>query len=265
MINYNMSRQQVETSGRIGATRQDLARILDEFYLYTDKEEQSIGRWLSKDGFWESWVTSWMTKNIKAGMTCIDIGSNYGYYTRLMEYLAGKDGTVYSFEANPELNNKIVSAIKDYKIKNVADVKCYPLAVSDSKGFVTLSIPSTMIGGSTIVKGSQLPSEIAEELWDKEVNVESDMLDNLITGHVDLIKIDIEGSEPLAWKGMQNVLKNIDVVVIEVGPYSPVEFMDEIYKNYNVTYINSNGDEDIMDRDFFNGLDDLTMAVLRKK
>lgn len=265
MIKSNISRDEVEYYGRIGATGQDLSRILDEFYLYVNKEEQSIGRHLAKDGYWESWVTSWMTKIVKEGMVCVDIGANYGYYTRLMEYLCGKNGLVYSFEANPELNDKIVAAINDFKIEHGAEVKCYPIAVSDKKGIATLSIPSSMIGGSTIVKGSKLPSEIAEELWDKTVEVESDMIDNLIDGHVDLIKIDIEGAEPLAWRGMQNVLKNTDIVIVEVGPYSPSDFIDELYENYEINYINNSGEESMMDRDDFNALEDLVMAVLRKK
>ena len=109
-----MSRSELEAIGSDAATREDIAKILDCFYLYTDKEEQSVGQWLAKHGYWESWITSWMTKNIKEGDICLDVGANYGYYTRVMEFLSGKNGLVYYIEANPELVELIDKSINDY-------------------------------------------------------------------------------------------------------------------------------------------------------
>lgn len=263
-----MSREEVESTGISGATMLDLAKVLNSFYLYTDSKELSVGQWLSKHGFWESWITSWMTKNIKPGDVCLDIGANYGYYTRIMEALATDSGSVYAFEANKSLSDLISNSILDYPIENAAKVDVFNVAVSDSVGTVTLNIPPAYLGGSSIVWGKQtLPSDIENNLWTDSQEVSADTLDNMV-GHLDrinLIKMDIEGAEYLAWLGMQRVLDKTDLIVIELGSYSDKELKDDIYEKYNVSYIDVDSSEKELLRSNLDSLDDLVMAVLRRK
>jgi FkbM family methyltransferase len=263
-----MTRDQIEFLGIKGATDSNDAKILNSFYLKIDKEELSVGQWLSIEGFWESWITSWITKNIKSGDVCVDVGSNYGYYTRIMEILAGKTGMVYAVEANKKLYDLFLISIDEYPIEDGADIKIHNLAISDSKGTVTLNIPPQYLGGSSIVWGKEnLPSSIEDSLWTDSSEVESDTLDELLkdVDHINLIKIDIEGAEPLAWKGMSEVINKTDIIVIEVGEYSPSEFIDSLYESHDLSYINFDGEESKMTRDEFNNLTDLVMLVLRKK
>lgn len=263
-----MSRQEVETAGIAGANGSNNANILNSFYLKTDKDELSVGQWLSKHGYWESWITSWATKNINVGYICVDIGANYGYYTRLMEKLVGPSGKVYAIEANKNLCNLITESIKEYPIDDGAEVKLFNLAVSDSKGIVTLNIPPKYLGGSSIVWGKEnLPSNIDNNLWTESMDVESDTVDVILNDvdHIDLIKIDIEGAEHLAWRGMQKTLDKTNVIVIELGSYSHNELKDDIYVKYNVTYIDLDGSEKELTRLELDKLDDLVMAVLRRK
>lgn len=265
MIIPNMSRADIESAGEAGASKLDVAKIINDFYLYTDSKELSVGRWLSSTGYWESWVTSWMTKNIKSGDVCIDLGSNYGYYTRIMEKLSGPDGLVYSIEANPELCELIKKSLADFPIDNSSEVIIYDIAISDHSGTDTLDVSSKYIGGSSLVHGkADLPSNIREEYWDKSITVKTETLDNIISGHINLLKIDIEGAEPLAWAGMKDILKNTDTVVLECGSYSPTEFIDEMFNSYEVSYIDYDGNEIKTTRSEFDKFDDLVMAVIRK-
>lgn len=262
---YGMSRSDIESIGKTGATNNDVAKIINDIYLYTDKEELSIGRWLSSTGYWESWITSWFTNNIKPGFICLDIGANYGYYTRIMQKLSGPDGKVYAIEANDYLSDLIKKSITDYPIINGSNVEIFSFAVSDKNDKCILKIPKKYIGGSSIVYYThELPSNIPHEEWNEDLEVETKILDDVINEHIDLIKMDIEGAEPLAWKGMQKVLDSTDVVVVELGSYSPSEFLDEIYDKYKVGKINSDGSESIMTRADLAKEDDLVMAVLRK-
>jgi FkbM family methyltransferase len=266
-IHNNMSRKQVEEYGRLGATLENRAKILNTFYLNVNKDEKSIGQWLSKHGYWEPWITAWMSENIKPGFKCIDLGANYGYYTRVMEFLVGVNGKVYAIEANPNLISMLQSAVESDALSGAGKIEYCCVAISNSEGKCELHIPPRFIGGSSIVHGIlELPSEIEEKEWTEKVSVDMTTLDKLISeDHIDLIKIDIEGSEPLAWKGMPNTLKNTDVVVIELGRYTPAWLLDEIYKGYNVTKINFDGKEELLNQKDFEGLDDLVMAVLRKR
>lgn len=268
MIKQNMSRDEVEQSGRSGATKSDIAKVLNSFYIKTDKDEQSVGQWLANDGFWESWITSWMTKNIRPGYVCLDIGANYGYYTRIMETLSTSTGSVFAVEANPELCRTIKESISEYPIENSATVNICNVAVSDSKGMVTLNIPPKYIGGSSIVWGKQdLPSDLEESLWTDKIEIESDTIDNLFShvDHINLIKIDIEGAEPLAWSGMQETIKKTDIIIMEIGNYLPSSFIDELYNLYEISIVEGDGFDRIISRDEFNKLDDLIMGVLRKR
>lgn len=268
MIVYNMSREAVELAGKAGATGDNEARVLDTFNIITDKGEQSVGQWLANDGFWESWITSWMTSNIKPGFTCVDVGANYGYYTRIMEILATNTGKVFAFEANPALAEGITNSVMKYPVQNGAVVNLYPVAVSDTKGIVTLNIPPKYLGGSSIVWGRQdLPSDLPEHLWTESIEVESDTLDSLLkyVKHIDLIKIDIEGAEPLAWAGMQEILERTDTIIMEIGTYLPREFIDELYSRYDIYIVENDGSDRKILRQEFNTLTDLIMGVLRKK
>lgn len=252
----NMSREEVERYGLNGATKSNSAKILDSFYLYTDRTELSLGQWLSNTGYWESWITSWMTKIIKPGFRCIDIGANYGYYTRIMESLSGSNGYVYSVEANPKLCELLINSLSDYPMENGSKVKVINIAASDVLGLATLNVPTNLIGGATIVHQNYV-GELIE--------VKSDLLDNYVTGHIDLIKMDIEGAEPMAWRGMQRILQNTDVIVLEISADTPKKFIEEINEKYNLSVINTLGDEVTISLEFFNDLKDLVMVVLRKK
>lgn len=261
VIHSDMSRQHVESYGRSGATGRDLAKIIDTFYLHVDINDKAIGFWLATQGYWEAWITSWMSKNIKPGMRCIDVGSNWGYYTRVMEFLSGEFGYVYSFEANPNLFNKLKLSVEDYPLEKSAKIEYHNIAVSDKRGIVKLKVPVTNLGGATIM--SEL--EETSEFWNESFTVESNTLDNIVKGHVDLIKMDIEGAEPLAWAGMQKTLENTDLVILEVGSYSPPKFIDELYQKYNVSVVDESGNEKEILRENFYSSGDLVMAVLRRK
>lgn len=266
MLHSNMSRFLVEAAGQKGATKSNPARILDEFFIYTNPEERSIGRHLSNDGFWEAWVTSWITKNILEGDICIDIGSNYGYFTRILEVLCGSKGKVHAVEANPKLAELLMKSIKDYPIYDGAEVLMHNVAASNNKGKVTLSIPTNFIGGSSIVYGDmELPSDIPDSEWDDSVEVDCELIDSIIKeDRVKLIKIDIEGAEPLAWEGMSEILQKTEIVIIEISIKSPKDFVDKLFNNWKVAVINNYGNEMAITRDEINKLEDLVMLVLRK-
>jgi FkbM family methyltransferase len=268
MITYEMSRKQIEDIGQLGATGLDSAKILNDFVLYTDKNEKSVGQWLANYGFWESWITSWMTRNIKPGDVCVDIGANYGYYTRIMERLATRSGLVYAFEPNPSLCRGIENSIKDYPMYDGAEIKIYDIAVADTNGLLTLYIPPLFIGGSTIIEDkSLLPSRIASENWTETIEVKASRLDDVLgfIEHVNIIKIDIEGAEAIAWKGMQSIIEKTDVIIIELSQELPKDFIDELFNKFSISFVDYDSYEKPITRKDFDDFDELIMAVLRKK
>ena len=53
------------------------------------------------DGYWEMGLTMHMARTVRAGMTAIDVGANFGYYTILLGALVGEGGHVFAVEPAP--------------------------------------------------------------------------------------------------------------------------------------------------------------------
>ncbi len=228
-----MSRADVENAGKKGATNQSPSKILDEFFLIVDPEEESLGRNLARDGFWEAWITSFFTSVVLPGDVVCDLGANYGYYTRLFEKLAGPSGFVYAVEANPNLSSILKKSIESFPLNGGAQVQVLGVAAMDKKGYVELNV-GPLLGGSSII-GSPQDS--------KPILVSAAPLDEIISRKVDVIKIDIEGTEPQAILGMARIMDECRICVVEVGNYQPTEFLKSIFESYEVSVIDLFGNE----------------------
>jgi FkbM family methyltransferase len=134
-------------------------------------------------------------KIAKDGMNILDVGANIGYYTLIGSRLVGVSGRIHAFE--PE------SKAYEYLSRNVSTNKCSNVvkvakAVSDrqgpaificnkpEEGFISNSSPSN--GGIT-VQTISLDAYFSEEGWPP----------------VDIIKMDIEGGEHSALRGMKEL------------------------------------------------------------
>ena len=266
MLSVDMTRSEVEAAGRLGATGLDKALVLNSFYLNVDATELSVGQHLANDGFYEAWITSWMTRNINPGDVCVDLGSNYGYFTRIMAILSGSTGVVHAIDANTTLTNILKSSIDQYPLENSAVVKIHNYAISNAPGIAELLIPTKLLGGaSIIVDRRSLPSDIPPDFWDESLKIESRRLDTLELGRIDLIKIDIEGAEAIAWEGIEAALNRETKIIIEFGNYLPAEFIAYIYEKYSVKQIRTDGNEGRLTMKQLQKLDDWVMAILAPK
>ena len=71
-----------------------LCRVLGFYKMYLDTTDTGFASHLLLDGFWEMWLTVFFARQVKPGMTVIDVGANYGYYTLLFGALVGPEGRV---------------------------------------------------------------------------------------------------------------------------------------------------------------------------
>jgi FkbM family methyltransferase len=167
----------------------------------------------------------------RSGQTVFDIGSNIGFYTVPLALRVGPRGHVYAFEACRPNYERLVKNITLNALKNTTPVFG---AVTDRTG--TLDAPLLQHGGnyslaSTSETRTQIPS------W---------CLDDFVAGegidHIDLMKIDIEGSEVLALRGARKLLSEgrVRTAICEFNPYwlrkmgsSAVELY-EIFESYRM-------------------------------
>src|SRR5258707_8071492 len=79
-----------------------LARILGRQKILLNGSDRGFACHLMLDGFWEMWLTQFLAGQVKPGMTVVDVGANFGYYTVLFADAVGDAGRVIAVEPNPD-------------------------------------------------------------------------------------------------------------------------------------------------------------------
>ena len=163
----------------------------------------------------EETTTALFKKVIKKGDVVVDLGANIGYFTLLAAKLVGKDGKVFSFEPEPKNYNYLK---KNIELNNYSNVFAFQKAVSNKDGRTTLFICAYDSGHHTINRDAGIEAYRRGRAGEtKEVEVELVRLDSFLEGKVDkvdVMKIDVEGSELLAIEGSKGILdknKNIKI------------------------------------------------------
>jgi len=168
--------------------------------------DEFFGAGIRETGSYEPFDTELVKRIIKPGFICVDIGANAGYYSLLFAKLAGASGRVYAFE--PEKNNykMLLENIRSNKYTNIITKQC---AVSDTSGFLKLHISNDNAGDHRIA-GAGAKGKFQE--------VEVVTIDSYFKGkidRVDYVKLDIQGADFKAIKGMENVIKNNPAIMIQ--------------------------------------------------
>jgi FkbM family methyltransferase len=150
-------------------------------------------------------------KLIKEGDTVFELGAHIGYISLYFSKLAGQSGKLYVFE--PGANNLpyVRENIAHSKIKNIQLVE---KAVSDTNGTASFYLENLTGQSNSLVKDYRVTKKIQSksfvELNKNEVQVETIRLDDFVQQNnirsINFIKIDIEGAEYMAIKGMPEIL-----------------------------------------------------------
>lgn len=159
---------------------------------------------------------------IKEGDTVFELGAHIGYISLYFSKLVGKNGKLYVFE--PGANNLpyVRENISNSTFKNTTLVE---KAVSDSNGTATFYLENITGQSNSLVKDYRVTKKIQTksfvDLKKNEVQVETIRLDDFVQANhisrIDFIKIDIEGAEYMAIKGMTTILSQMKpTMMIEV-------------------------------------------------
>ena len=138
-------------------------------------------------------------KEISLGNTVLDIGANIGDDTLVLAKLVGNRGRIYAFEPDPDNFRLLKKNVLVNKYKNVVLIN---KAVSDKNGIIKLFLSDNNKADHRIYD---------PENKRKYVEVGMISLDSYFKSKrtkIDVVKIDIQGAEMLAFKGMKRLLKN---------------------------------------------------------
>lgn len=192
--------------------------------MYIIKSDDTVSEELIINKTWESLETEVFKQNIKNGDTVIDLGANLGYYSLIAARIVGEKGKVYAFEPDEENFQILEKNIKANNYKNIIPVK---MAVSDKIGNIKLYLSPGNKGDHRIYD---------QNAGRNTVTIKSTTLDNYFKNQkVDLIKIDIQGSEMDAIKGAKKIInanKNIKVIteyqaeLLEANNSKPVDYLN---------------------------------------
>jgi FkbM family methyltransferase len=172
-------------------------------------------KWEMLSGAYEKDTVAVFRKILKPGMVVVDIGAHVGYFTRLYGDLVGPNGSVHAFEADPENY-----ALLERNVRGRTNVKTYAQAIADRVGTIAFYETENHTGCHSLVASDSRPHTLT---------VSCTTLDELIRRgtmpRVDVIKMDIEGGEPIALRGMrETIAANPDIVL--VTEFCPDNFRD---------------------------------------
>jgi FkbM family methyltransferase len=176
-----------------------MAQVLDRFKMYVDTRDIGIAPHLLVGGHWELWITKIFCDLLRPGMTVVDVGANFGYYTLLAAAGVHLESHVHAIEADPHNFEILEKNVELNGYQNI--VKTYHYAALNERREVTLRQFRNHFGSNGIF------SDPADPRVAGSVQVRGAPLDELIQTPVDLVKIDAEGSEPLIFDGMQEMIR----------------------------------------------------------
>ncbi len=184
-------------------------------------------------GFHEEGLTRFMVEEISPGMTVLDVGAHYGYFTLLAAHLVGAGGSVHAFEPTPS-TSRILERNADGKVsitvnqvaawKSETRLELHDLGTQHSM-FNSVFAPRGPQPESTTVTVRAIPlSDYVETA-------------GLVPG---FIKIDAESAESQVIDGLAATLReHHPTLTVEVGdsspdqPISSRELIDTICGKYN--------------------------------
>jgi FkbM family methyltransferase len=156
----------------------------------------------------DAFEISLMKKYIKAGDTVLDIGANIGFYAEILSGIVGEKGTVHCFE--PDTTN--FKHLKN-RCEKLTNVQINNKAVSEKTEVIKIYTSKQL----NVDHRTYKPDD-----YDKEIDINAIAVDEYLqlSTDVNFIKMDIQGFEMSAVKGMTKTLQSPNLKMLsEFWPY----------------------------------------------
>ena len=141
---------------------------------------------------------------IQPGGCALDLGANFGLYTRFLAEAVGPDGVVHAVEPVPPMYDVLRSNVRRLRLRQV---RTHPVAVSDVTRTVTMTVPRYATGGSNFYEARVVRTPPARA--GKIVRLPGIRLDDLFARlpRIDVVKCDVEGHELSVLRGAETLLQ----------------------------------------------------------
>ena len=206
-----------------------LTRILGRHKMFLRSSDRGFACHLMLDGFWEIWLTQFLAREVRPGMTVVDVGANFGYYSLLLGDAVGETGRVIAVEPNPDAAALLGESV--FLNGHAGRTRIVKQALGAAPGQGLLYVPDGEPKNATLVGGAGLPGG-------RTVEVSTATLDAVALEYpkVDLVKIDAEGGELAIVAGMKELIaRDRPMIVLEFNAAryaEPRRFLDELLAAY---------------------------------
>ncbi len=186
----------------------------------------------------EPLTTKLISKLLKKGMVCLDIGSNIGYYALLEHKIVGNEGKVIAIEPSPA-NYKILK--ENIKLQNSTNIENYNFAAGNKNGITKFVIDKRSNGCMTVPEGEEpiIPGEIIEV----PIKKIDDFVDEIKLQQLDFLRMDVEGYENYVFDGMSKTLEKFKPMIqIEIhsslmGKETTIKLLETLKRQaYDILY-----------------------------
>ncbi len=201
------------------------------FRMYVGRDDREIGRSIVADLCYEPHVTAALRRLLGPGMHFLDVGANIGYHALAAARLVGPAGRVTAVEMCPE-NCALLRA--STRANGFGNVVIHQVAAADATS--SLDFCTTPGTGNGMVANDRLRTLAAGGGFTPLRSVPAVAVDDLVAEGppVHVVKMDIEGTELRAVRGMGRLLRRHRPALVfeffpdmlrEVGDSEPAELL----------------------------------------
>lgn len=181
--------------------------------LWIDLGDLGVSRGCLK-GNYEATETSFVENVLQPGDTFLDIGANIGWFTITAANIVGAEGRVYAFEPRNTTFKYLEKTISSNDLN--PRVQAFHCALGAEKGTLQIvwGTGTSNPGGTWLVSRKEV-SDVLPTTTHTYQDIDVQRLDDVVNvSRVDVIKIDVEGAEPLVLQGAETILRNCRPLVL---------------------------------------------------
>ena len=183
------------------------ARVeIDDLLLWVDLGDLGVSRHCVSGSF-EPVETSFVRSLVKPGMTFVDVGANIGWFSANAAKLVGPEGRVFSFEPRKDTFLALSRTFQDNGFEGRATL--INAAVGEAPGEVSIGWNPELgnPGGTWTLPYAELENNFRNNGAQLQLTPVVVLDDIIGDAPVDVMKIDIEGAEPIAMLGARSLLQ----------------------------------------------------------
>src|SRR3990167_9434195 len=171
------------------------------------KQIRAVGSWEYRNG-------ATLLKLLKPGDTVVEIGANYGYYALLMGHVLKGNGKIYAFEANPVVYDKLAQSVQLNGMQDTIQLR--NIAIADKASDAYIVYDTSDIGtGYLITDPAKLETVQTPWVYKKIDTIALSQALPADLDKIDILRMDIEGSEYLVLMGAQDIIeRNPNITIV---------------------------------------------------